>query len=294
MPLWRRTGGTWHVAWQIEAPEAVLRPPPLDSLVVVAGHADVLRMRPRAVVLVEHGAGQMYNRNRPTRDRPGGTGRGNCVLFLCPNEQVAWANTLAYPSVAAVAVGSPKLDDWRALGAPDPRTVAIAFHWDDRRLPESRSALAYYGPHLASIVEGLETAGRTVIGHGHPRTWHLLEPLYRRIGVEPVANQAEAISRAEVHVFDNSSHGFEAAALGRSVVLLDAPWYRAEAEWGLRFWKWANIGPRCTRPEQVVNGVLAATESGWRPAREAMAAEVFGPLDGAADRGAAAIIELLD
>lgn len=86
--------------------------PPRNSAttapVVVGSGGDALVVRPRPVVLVEHGAGQTYDVEHTAY--AGGPGREGVVLFLCPNDHVAQLNADRYPGARSVVVGSPRLD----------------------------------------------------------------------------------------------------------------------------------------------------------------------------------------
>src|SRR5690242_18511280 len=53
---------------------------PRGGLVLVASYGDELRVAPRPVVLVEHGAGQHYSTGHPSYS--GGRGHRNVKLFL--------------------------------------------------------------------------------------------------------------------------------------------------------------------------------------------------------------------
>jgi hypothetical protein len=262
------------------------------NLTLVASHRDLNRIRPRQGILLEHGAGQTYGRNEP--DHAGGTGRDNAIGFLCPNETVAQANRDAYPHIPAHAVGSPKLDAWKHLPEAHPWTVTIAPHWDDTRYPESRSALPWIRPHLRTLTEHLQAEGIILHGHGHPRLWPPIETTWKQADITPIRPQREALTQTRVHVFDNTSHGFEAAALGHPVILLNPPWYRRETRHGLRFWEWADIGPQIDHLDDLATAIIATVDDGgegYRRDREAMAEAVFGPLEGAISRAVNVILD---
>jgi len=82
--------------------------------VVVAGYADVRRVKGRPVILAEHGVGNRYRNAAGEWDRnpsnPGGRGREAVALFLCPNIETAEANLEVYPDAKVAVVGSPKMD----------------------------------------------------------------------------------------------------------------------------------------------------------------------------------------
>jgi hypothetical protein len=219
--------------------------------VLTAGIGDATNARRwgAGVALVEHGAGQTYltpgEKAHPSY--PGGEKRGSIGLFLCTNEAVAQANERLYGPRSAV-IGSPRLSDLREARAaqrltePGERPVlALVWHWDCRVAPESFWAFPEFVPCLPDLVASWP--GK-VIGHAHPRVWDRAEIAYRGVGIEPVRDFVDVVRRADVVSFDSTSAGFEAAALGIPVVLVDSARWRRDVEHGLRFWRWADIGPR--------------------------------------------------
>lgn len=294
--------GTFHAATnrgahrhaaEIGIPVTAGRRPSTDpGLVVVAAYQDLARVGRRPAVLMEHGAGQSYTDTN--RGYAGGDGRDTVVLFLCPNEHSAGRNRAAYPFADVVTVGCPKLDRWlRNPPRPDPSVIALSWHWPNTVIPEARSALEEYRPVLADAVASWRADGFDVIGHAHPRANGTLAPVYAELGVPHVHDFADVIERASVYVCDNSSTMFEAAALGRTVVVVNSRHYRRDVEHGLRFWSHSGIGPHVNTPAEFGPTVLAAAHD--RPmAPPALLEDVYGPADGhAADRAATAILGVL-
>lgn len=264
------------------------------SRVLVAGmhDANVASRCGWGVALLEHGSGQMYDGDTSgakTRKRSssnaGGTGRQSIGLFLCTNEPVRQANEALY-GPRAVVCGSPRLgalEHARALHVPAERpTLALAWHWacnvappwSQWLLPEFRPALR----QLRSLWKG------DIIGHCHPRAWHYAEQAYREVGIEPVQHWSDVVMRADVVSFDNTSVGWEAAALGIPVVLCETPKWKRTVEHGLRFWTYADIGPTVaddTYPEALAGkwvdaAVRALTERDvYAPRMAAMAEAVY-------------------
>lgn len=271
-------------------------------LVVVASYGDYRRAKAVGpVVLVEHGAGQTYVGTDPDLPyHPGGQGRDDVVTFICPNATVAAVNAARYPGVPSVAVGSPRLEALAAARARHaaarlhPSTggrplVVFSTHWDCHVAPEARWAFPHYRPAL----DGLAAADRwRFAGHGHPRAWADLNEVYARAGIARIRSFDDVASTADVYVVDNSSTLFEAVALGLRVVVLDAPWYRRDVDHGLRFWRWADVGPRCAEPDEVADAVAAALDDGdrWGEVRAACADEVYGPLAGSIERAVEAVL----
>lgn len=270
------------------------RNPGRGSLVVVASYRDELRARRPGSVFLEHGAGQHYG-NRHT-SYVGGPGRGNVRLFLCPNEEVARRNRATYPEARIRIVGCPKLDPWhpptRYKGRPDP-ILAISFHWRCRVVRECDSAIDHYAGALRRLAEAYR--GR-VLGHGHPRIWRELEPLYRRSGIRPVQDFAEVLELADLYLCDNSSTIYEFASTGRPVVVLNAPWYRRHVDYGLRFWEFADVGLNADGPDELLEVIAEALEDppAVQKRRDEISSAVYHRRDGrSSSRAAEEIVALL-
>ena len=268
------------------APVAALLPPDLD-VALVAGWNDVVRAkRHKRIVRLEHGAGQSYGTDHP--GYPGGRGHEGVGLFLTPNEHSADRWRQAYPLTPAVAVGCPKLDTLptRSPLRPYP-VVALAFHFDLHMVPETVSALAFYRDALPALAREF-----AVIGTGHPRRTDLAS-VYAKAGIEYVPDFAEVCRRADVLAFDNTSAGFEFAATGRPVVVMDSPTYRRDKNHGLRFWDAAHVGPRVSVPSALGPAIERALQN--KPVdvadREDALETVYAYRYDAAQRAADAIME---
>lgn len=223
------------------------------DVALVAGYGDVVAAKGhKRIVLMQHGAGQSYSTNHP--NYPGGRGNESVGLFLTPNEHSADRWRRAYPLTPAVAVGSPRVDTLPAREPGPGPVVAITFHFDLHLYPETQSALAWYLPALRELAERF-----TVIGTGHPRRRDMAR-VYESRGIEYVPDFREVCRRADVLAFDNTSAGFEFAATGRPVVVMDAPWYRRESRHGLRFWDASDVGVRVDVPEALAPAIERALE----------------------------------
>jgi hypothetical protein len=249
-------------------------------------------------ILMEHGAGQSYGGDPAAGCHPsyaGGGERDNVILSLVPGPHPAARERAAGRNV--VMVGCPALDRWigdpqRPAGPTHPTQnreqggqpagsplVALAFHWPNRLCPEADWALPHYAPALADLPRQLDVAG-----HAHPRAARRLAPYYRRAGI-PTINYDDVLSRAQVVVVDNSSIGFEAAAVGKAVVWLDAPWYRSHH--GLRFFD--ACPERVGDPGDLPDAIEAALAGSW--GRRTDVGAVYAYLDDrAAQRAADAIV----
>lgn len=289
----------------------VARPRGPRHLVVVAGGSDAALVKRYPVALVEHGAGQAYDVDDPGWS--GGSGRDNAVLFLCPNEVSAGRNRASYPGVPAEVVGSPRVDALRSFAgtSPDgwgertaeqptmerqpsgPPSVVFSFHhMGNGKAPECGWALPHYEEALPEVVEELRTDGFEVLGHGHPRAIKRFARLWYSLNVEHLRTFGEVVSRGTIYACDNSSTLFEFAALGRPVVVLNAPWYRRDVDLWPRFWACADVGIQADDADELAPAVrLARLDLPEVAASRARAvAEVYPLLEGAAERSAHALL----
>lgn len=255
-------------------------------------------------VYVEHGAGQSYGGDPTSTSNPsyaGGDGRAwaDCRLVVAPGN-CAGARHLTARRCPVVLVGCPYLDPWlrkdRSTRLRRGRRVAFAFHWNGSEVSsEARSALAHYEKGLEGAVDDLIGRGWEVWGHGHPREEAGLQAVWHGLDV-PWVDRERIFDEADVLVADNTSLIWEFAALGKPVVLLDAPWYRRHVEHGLRFWRWASIGPAVQDAESIPVAVdVAHTDEDPYPQLRQMAVrEVYAHVDGrSAQRAATAIMETI-
>ena len=252
--------------------------------VIVASYSDMLAVKPRPIVFLEHGAGQTYGGATPAH--PGGRNRETVVLFICPSERVAARNRARYPDTPAIVVGSPVMDYWHRYPArPEPGTVAVAFHWNALTAPEARSAFPHYADAVAALAKE-----RLLLGHGHPRIERLLRDFYAKHGITWVPLD-DVYQRAEVLVVDNSSVGWEFMSLDRPVVWLNAPWYRKNVNYGMRFWEFADAGVQVDDPADLSFAIAEALLDGQRSRRREVVPEIYAYTDGRASERAARAIE---
>lgn len=275
------------------------RPRRPDILTLVASAADMLAVRDRPLILLNHGAGQTYDGVPSVARHPGYSGgrdREAVVLFLCPSESDADVNRRAYPDARAVAVGVPKLDRWHAPLArvmTDRPTVAFGWHWPCRLCPESTWAW----PEYRQAVEALAASDPpyTLLGHGHPRIWQRLRGWYERMGVEGTPDFADVLARADLYVCDNSSTLPEFASTGRPVVMLNASYYRRDVDHGGRFWDWAPMGVQVDRPADLSDAIALALSDPpeIRRSRESVVSRVYTSTDGQASvRAVRAVLDV--
>lgn len=251
---------------------------------MVAGAIDAQSHPSHEYVWIEHGCGQSFRTNNAAY--PGGRGHERCRLFTAPHERAAARWRLAYPTTAVAVVGCAKLDPWHRGDRPDPdpQTVAIAFHWDCKLYPETRSAFMHYSHGLKDAVASFRAQGWTVIGHSHPRCQRRLQRFWGVLGVEWVETSAEVFDRASVLATDSPSLTAEFMSLDRPVLALNAPWYRREISHGERFWDWPLH--YVENAAELAETALGSLESAhWSP---------YAFTDGrAAQRASEAILEVL-
>lgn len=266
----------------------IVKAAPGPVLVSSMKDAKIASAAGRAVVLMQHGAGQSYG--VPNESYAGGSNRVGVVMELCPNPGVAQKNQAAHPDIPNVVIGSPRVD-WlstiQKVSSARP-VVCLSFHWDCQLTPETRSAWDAYATNLSSVL-GQEFE---VIGHAHPRMLETVRPIYQRYGIPVVEDFAEVVRRADVYVVDNSSTLFEFAALDRPVVLLNAPWYRKGVTHGMRFWEYAGIGVQCDRAGDLLAAIRQALTDPepYRTRRREVSAVLYPYRDEAAQRAVQAIL----
>lgn len=259
--------------------------------VLVASYDDLCRVDPGLGILFEHGVGQSYGGSRESAFAPayvGGSGRDRAAAFLHPNEQAAARDRARYPSIPSEVVGYPRLPGLQQLPPPPPGNrpaVAVSCHWHAPLCPETRSGFGYWWP----AVKALHAAGNVeVLGHAHPRLLPDVRGIYERAGIEVVSRFESVLTRADCFAFDNTSSGFEFAAVRGPVVVLDNPGYRRGVEHGLRFWSCADIGPRISELADLPAAVDRAVSGPW-PGADRLLESVFPAIEDPAGTAAARV-----
>ena len=267
-----------------------------DDVALIASYGDLKSARRdgyRRIILMQHGAGQSYGGDRRTARHPcyaGGDDNEDVGLFLVPNEHAAGRWLERYPSTPVKVVGCPRLDELperasmgAATTAEASPVVAVSFHWNGYACPEWRSAFDWYRDAIVKLSREV-----TVIGHEHPNRRDL-GAWYRDHGIEYTDSFDEVLRRADVYACDNSSTLYEFASTGRPVVVLNAPWYRFEADHGLRFWEAALVGIAVFEGAELSYAVGAADAPAYATWRENVLDLVYAYRTGAAQRAADAI-----
>lgn len=257
----------------------LIDPTPAGRVTLVAAYEDLRALGPtRAPILFEHGVGQSYGGSRDSAfasGYAGGAERGSAVAFLHPNRQAADRDRAAYPNAVVEVVGYPRLPALQAIPPPPPLavvprpTVAVTFHWHAPLCVETRSGFGHWWP----AVRALHDLGRfEVLGHAHPRLMPDVARVYERAGIEVVRRFDDVLARAHCLAWDNTSSGFEFAAVRGPVVVLDNPDYRRTVDHGLRFWDCADVGPRISDPADLADAVTRAlADQPWPGAAERLA-----------------------
>jgi hypothetical protein len=277
------------------------RPASPDDVALIASYGDLKSARRdgfRRIILMQHGAGQSYGGDRRTAHHPcypGGDDNDAVGLFLVPNQHAADRWAFRYPGTPVEIVGCPRLDELPtradSMGAATAveeasPVVAFSFHWQGYAIPEWRNAFDWYRHAIAELHRSGDV---TVIGHAHPNRVREVTQFYERVGIEYVADFDDVLRRADVYACDNSSTLYEFASTGRPVVVLNAPWYRRDANHGLRFWDAELIGYHAEEPAELPVVVdMALTEDMPRAVDLALRI-VYAYRTGAAQRAADAI-----
>jgi hypothetical protein len=177
-------------------------------------------------------------------------------LVLVPNEHSAARWRASYPGARVEIVGCPKLDDLPRR-EPGPPTIAITFHW-----PAPISISGYAGTALGDYLQDLPklAAAFNVIGHAHPKgDWPArMKRTYARHGIPFVDSFEDVCRQADLLIFDNTSAGYEFAATGRPVVVLNARYWSRKQSHGLRYWDAAHVGVNVNPTDDLVAKVHEA------------------------------------
>lgn len=217
---------------------------------VVVPHVGArIRTLRRPLIKVHHGAGQIYGDPRRGRDYH------NVIFDLVPNESTA-KRLRSKEAGRPIVVGCPKMDKWYGFrkDREDPPVICLSFHFDLTVHPEQRSSWPFYQNVLPLLKD------YRLIGHGHPRILEQIRPWYELNGIEVIDDFNEVMRRADLYVMDHMSTLYEFAATDRPVVVLNAPWYRRDIDYGLRYWEYANVGVNCNRPEDLPVAIDLALE----------------------------------
>lgn len=286
----------WHSFHDAHVVEVDGYTPSGNNPILCAAYGDMSRAArnpERKIITIEHGTGHGFG----TAAYPNATkGRRDLVhLALMPNAYTASLSRLARP-VRCEVIGTPKMDEW--YGSSVDReiypTVAIAFHWGDKHAnpPESGSAFEHYQEILPALARRYH-----VIGHGHPLASPTVRQIFEGAGIEWVSNLQELFHRADILINDLSSILYEFLVTGKPVIVLNAPWFRREVQWGIRFWDYSDVGINVEDPEELFSvidrtigeyGTICAEE------RSRAVTDLYPYLGHSAQRAADVLVKYLD
>jgi len=294
-PVWRALPP--EARGEVLTPDSDLVARPRLTLVGSAGDLKKVRLAGRRAVLLNHGVGMSYGTGH--FGFSGASDREGAALLLNPNWYADAADAAGNPQVPRAVVGCPKLDPWwDRPAAPSRRPiVVISFHWPGmQEMPETRWAFPHYRPALHHLKETLHRVGYEAYGHSHPLAARRLGSFWRRQRMPFLQEFDDVLRQASLYVVDNSSTAYEFAATGRPVLLMNAPWYRRDVDFGLRFWRHLP-GLQVDEPEDLIARIVEALHDSEvvRSTRRAAVLEAY-PVghNGTASRLAAqAILEVM-
>ena len=249
----------------------------------------------RPQILMEHGVGLSFPEYSP--GYAGGSGiRAVVCLFLAPNEVIRAKTALTFPTAYQAVIGTPKMDKW--VNQPkkkrtSPPTIAVAFHWDGASAicPEAGNAWKHYEKFLPTLNKHFD-----VIGHGHPKIIETLAPKYRKMGFKVETNFEDVLRQADCYVNDSSSTLYEFSCVDRPVVIMNAPWFRKNVNFGIRWWDYTDIGPQCEDPNELVDKIKESLKEKheYVATRHKAVEELYPHLGTSAIVGANAIMDFVN
>lgn len=271
--------------------------PPGTGPILTAAYADMYRAARsgRRLITMEHGTGHAFGKS----PYPDGKGKRDLVsLFLMPNEYTARKARAVRPTPCQV-IGTPKMDAFKPAHFPAPApagvpVLAIAFHWGQRNAnpPESGSAWEHYKGILPALSKRYH-----VIGHGHPLSARIYRHEFEQLGVEWVGDFRDVLRRADLYLNDLSSTMYEFLVTGKPVIVLNAPWFRRQVSWGIRFWDYADVGIQVDGPEGLfpaIDETLANYEAVRLEERRQAVADLYPFLGRSAARAAEVLVSYLE
>lgn len=237
-----------------------------EEIVVVAGQEDYRATGKARTVYYNHGVGQTYAgdvKSAKLSSYSGGKDRDRAILFLCPSESDAQVNREAYPGTPAIAIGVPYLDQFSSLNRPIDGPVVFSFHANILACPETRWSWPWIKREMVRISHN-QPQPWTLLGHCHPRARRAIGPWFKLAGIPYEPDWMKVLAQARCYVIDNSSSGYEAAALGIPTVWLNPPWYRKDVHHSLRFWE-TIPGPQVDDPSQLESAINLSLQSVAKP-----------------------------
>jgi hypothetical protein len=210
--------------------------------------------RDRKIILMEHGVGIVFPHNHSYAGNIGA--RKLAALTLAPNEFVRSRTAEVLPNMPQRIIGTPKLDkfvQYAPRELPNIPTVAISFHWDGSQVaPEAGNAFRYYRGILPLLNE---YRGFNLVAHCHPRSRGAMESVFGSLRIEYIDDFEDVMTGADLLINDCSSIMYEFLVTGKPVIILNAPWFRRNADFGVRFWKYTDIGEQVNTPEELLPAI---------------------------------------
>lgn len=225
------------------------------DVAVVSSSADAMTCRKtapsRPIIMMEHGVGITFPKNQ---SYAGFTGiRAKVAMFLAPNQWIHDKTWVVLPKKPQAIVGTPKMDKWKDPPKGNKCRICISFHWNGSAVaPEAGNALEYYVKHLSDYAKAVNRIGYELVGHCHPRIVQEVKPHYKDAGIPFIDNFDEVMETCLLYINDCSSTLYEAATI-MPVIILNAPWFRRDIDFGIRFWKWTDIGFQCNHPDDLIS-----------------------------------------
>ena len=251
--------------------------------IVTAAYGDAVRAATanpnRRVILLEHGVGLTFGK---AAYADGAGQRNRLALMPVQNQYVL---NKVHPDVAHIPhpiVGVPKLDKWKDVEfkrhqhKPTPPLIVFAFHHGDKhsRPAEVGSAWEHYYEHLPHLVKS-----HNIAVHHHPsssESRQAFTDLVRRHNIREIAEFDDVMTEADILINDCGSAAYEFSVTSKPVILLNAPWFDRNKEWGIRFWAYSDIGLNVSNPGELhgaIQDTLASDPNRLR--RERAVRELF-------------------
>lgn len=261
--------------------------------VLVAGRQDAERVQrttnpPERVILVEHGAGQMYQTEKGWIDGGGGRVDETVTLFLAPSQRCADNMAPFYPNADRVVVGSPAVEwlAWARLHARNIEHPVWTVHWPSPLSGLAREAGSSW-PWSKDILDAMHREWPDTICHHHPRLARQVGAYARKHGIRVESDWDTVALECSVLVADNTSVMWEALTVGIPVVAISHPQWDENAPHGFpRFGpervKLNSISTRQTVPYVAV----IEAEMGTTPQDPG----VYDIVDGSTDAAVCAIL----
>lgn len=227
-----------------------------NTLCVVASYGSVRRLSKKdypvlQFILLEHGAGQIYQSEVPGWARGSFRHSNRIKLFLGTNKFCVEAFKKNNNDITSYIVGCPKLDNIETqINDYNNPLVVFSWHWDCDSIPETRSGFNFWAEEVLTLHKDKDKKFRIAI-HGHPRLQDQTKAFCMKHQIDFIKTFDYVLKYANIYVVDNSSTLYEFAATTKPVILLNNPFYRRDVEHGMRFWEHVDLGLNCDRRGEI-------------------------------------------